>query len=432
MEKNALQKFGNLLNTVINRNLEKGSRIAAVFGILSAVVIFVFEFLGITRDFLIPGLWALLCGIFCLAVYFLAKKDLVCGHVRLLVFLGFISSPTLIYIIAFFLLPSGTATYLTGPPSYLYFFMIILTGLLFDPAISIIAGLVAGFEYFLVFLLGRESLVKISCPDQLMYQDMTSLQMYGFKAVLMVFAGLLMAVLSRSTMQLVSRILEQEHARERIDRLFGQFVSAGVKDRIIAENHDLKGEKRQLVVLFSDIRSYSTISEKNSPEKMVEQLNRYFDRMIEVIDRHGGVIDKFIGDAIMATFGGVLPVENPCEAAVKAAIGMQRELLALNREFAMADESPFKTGIGIHFGEVIMGTIGCEYRREFTVIGDTVNIASRIESATKEHGCSIMISESVFQSLSSELKSLFIQIGDISLKGKENRVAAFGIIDSGP
>ncbi|EKD84126.1 MAG: Adenylyl cyclase class-3/4/guanylyl cyclase [uncultured bacterium] len=427
MKENALQRFGKLLDAVINQNLEKGSRIAATFGLLSATVIFTLDHLGITRDFLIPGLWAFLCGVFCLIVYGLARNGRVKGRMRLLVFLGFISAPTLIYVIAFFMLPAGTATYMTGPPSYLYFFMIILTGLLFDPVISVVAGIVAGLEYFTVFLLGHQFLLLVQCPDPLMYQDLTSVPIYAFKALLMAFSGLLMGVLSRSTIQLISQILAEEHEKENLDRLFGQFVSTEVKNRIIAEKRGVVGEKRELVVLFSDIRSYSTISEKNTPEKMVQQLNRYFDRMIEVINRENGVIDKFIGDAIMATFDGVVPVENPCAAAVKAAISMQHELIRLNTDYENEGLSPFKTGIGIHFGEVIMGTIGCEHRKEFTVIGDTVNIASRIESTTKEHQCYIMFSDAVFRALPADLQALATPIGDIALKGKEIKVALYGI-----
>ena len=185
-------------------------------------------------------------------------------------------------------------------------------------------------------------------------------------------------------------------------------------------------ERKSVVVLFSDLRSFSTFSENMEPELVVLQLNEYFEKMVQCIVENGGTIDKFIGDAIMAVFGGLLSLENPCQSAVKAADDMQRALALQNEEWQKRQITALQMGIGLHFGEVLEGTIGSKTRKEFTVIGDTVNTAARLESESKNHDSSLIVSESVYSQLDHAHKDAFVHLGEIQVKGKSQAIRVYG------
>lgn len=172
---------------------------------------------------------------------------------------------------------------------------------------------------------------------------------------------------------------------------FGRYVSAQVRDEILRGGVALGGELRTVTVLFADVRGFTALSERMAPQAVVAMLNDYLERMVNVVVAHGGTVDKFIGDAVMATFG--VPLAKPDDAvrAVRAAVEMQRELAAWNRERGLAE--PLRIGIGLHTGEVVAGNIGSAKKMEYTVIGDAVNTASRIEQLTKKLGAEILVSD---------------------------------------
>jgi class 3 adenylate cyclase len=148
--------------------------------------------------------------------------------------------------------------------------------------------------------------------------------------------------------------------------------------------------------------------------------------MVDAIAQEGGVVDKFIGDAVMAVFGGVVDLPDPCGSALRAARRMRSALSSLNDEWRTRNLEPFENGIGIHFGEVLQGPIGSEHRREFTIIGDTVNIASRVEGLTKEKSLPLLVTGEVYEKLSAAEKSGFSAIGDTKVKGRATPVTLWG------
>lgn len=208
-----------------------------------------------------------------------------------------------------------------------------------------------------------------------------------------------------------------------LDVLFGQYVSPEVKERIKAA---AASERKDVVVLFSDLRAYSAWSEAREPEEVVAQLNEYFDAMVRAIRGEGGVVDKFMGDAVMATFGGVLDVERPAAAAVRAARGMARALDTLNERWSEGGRSPLRNGVGIAVGPVVQGPIGSVDRKEFTVIGDTVNSAARLESATREHGVTLLVSDGVYDALDGKDRAGLHALGKIAVKGKTEKLTVYG------
>ena len=190
--------------------------------------------------------------------------------------------------------------------------------------------------------------------------------------------------------------LRQHRERGFLKRAFGGHVSPAILNEILAGNVGLGAGKRQRVcVLFADIRGFTARSEQAQPEAIIELLNGYFKQMTEVIHKHGGVVDKFIGDGLMAFFGAPQQLEEPERKSLEAAQEMLLRLHQYNRSLAEKGMEPVAIGIGIHTGEVILGYIGSEARNEYTAIGDTVNTASRLESMTKELGYPIVFSSAI-------------------------------------
>ncbi len=188
---------------------------------------------------------------------------------------------------------------------------------------------------------------------------------------------------------------------------FGRYFSPGVVSRISSEADTLLGvggRTQEVAVMFCDIRDFTTITEKLSPSDVVEFLSQYHKRMVEVIFGFGGTIDKFIGDAIMVTFGTPDPSDDDAERSVRAGLAMNIALAKLNAERERRSLAKIRHGIGIHFGPVIAGNIGTEDRLEYTVIGDAVNVASRIEDACKSVGETILISDAVKKRLPPDIQ----------------------------
>lgn len=219
---------------------------------------------------------------------------------------------------------------------------------------------------------------------------------------------------------------------KRIRRAFSRFVPEQIIDNLVmqADTTDEKigvGETRAVAILFSDIRSFTNISEKNRADVLVAFLNRYFSTMVEIIKKHGGTIDKFIGDAIMAEFGTPVSYEDNCRRAVMAAYEMRDALDSIEMgDLVMPDGMKFNIGIGIHYGDVIVGSIGSKDKTDYSVIGDNVNLASRLEGLTKTYGTQILVSESV-KIDAGENSFCFRHLDDVRVKGKKNAVPIYAV-----
>jgi class 3 adenylate cyclase len=221
--------------------------------------------------------------------------------------------------------------------------------------------------------------------------------------------------------------LELKRSRDFVRRVFGQFVSAEVRDKIISEKNRLVGERKQVAVLFSDIRSFTAYSERNEPEQIVRQLNEYFERMVQCISAEGGTVDKFFGDAVMAVFGGLVDLENECDSALRAALAMRTSLAELNATWREAGIPEFDNGIGLHFGPVLQGTIGSSKRKEFTIIGDTVNLSARLESLTKDYDeQSVLCSADFAGRLSADLRGRLVELGQVPIRGRQMELGLLG------
>ena len=177
----------------------------------------------------------------------------------------------------------------------------------------------------------------------------------------------------------------------------------------------LGGQRYRICVLFADIRGFTERSESMTPEAALTLLNDYFNRVTACIHDAGGTVDKFLGDGIMAFFGVPQTLENPCEPAFQAARDMLARLESLNRELEARGEPPIAIGVGLHAGEAVVGHVGSDTRHDYTAIGDTVNVASRLEGLTKDVNFPLVCSVTVIGALAGGAQ--FVALGERAIKG---------------
>jgi len=221
--------------------------------------------------------------------------------------------------------------------------------------------------------------------------------------------------------------LVEDREKRKVKRLFARYVSKDVCEQLMADPSRAKlgGSRRTMTVLFSDIRGFTTFSEKGQPEEIVAQLNEYFTRMVAVVFEHRGTLDKFVGDAVMALFGAPLDDDEHAEHAVEAALAMQEELAQLNQAWAAAGRPTLDIGIGVNTGEMVAGNIGSDSIMSYTVIGDAVNLASRLESLNKEYATHLIVSDATRSVLKGryDIRAL----GEVVVKGKTRPVAIYEV-----
>ena len=220
----------------------------------------------------------------------------------------------------------------------------------------------------------------------------------------------------------------EERKRLGIKRAFQRFVSPEVVERIADDPGALQfgGEARPLTVLFSDIRDFTGYTERHSPQELVQMLREYFTRMVEQIHANQGTLDKFIGDAVMAIFGAPLAYPDHAERACRTALAMLAELEKLRAKWVADGREPFHVGIGINTGEMVVGNLGSEQVFTYTAVGDGVNLASRLESLTKEFRVPAIMSEATYEAVRHVFHGRFL--GEVRVKGKSAPVKIYELL----
>ena len=231
-----------------------------------------------------------------------------------------------------------------------------------------------------------------------------------------------------------NRMIAGLRERNFIKDTFGKYVAPTVMEKILHDGMNaeqgkgfrLNGERRTVTILMSDIRDFTKRTEESSAEAIVDVLNRYLECMVSVVERYDGTVDKYIGDALMVLFGAPLAKEDDPDRAVQAAFTMRSELARLNEEMKRSSKvkfPPIRIGIGIHTGEVVAGSVGSANRLEYTVIGDAVNLASRIEGLTKQFKTDILVSEATVSVLKGNYP--LARLRRTKVKGKKGGVVVF-------
>jgi adenylate cyclase len=234
--------------------------------------------------------------------------------------------------------------------------------------------------------------------------------------------------LARSFNAMSAGLAERDQVRDLLDKN----VSPEVAAQLMREGGSLGGEEREVTVLFADLRGFTTLSEKVPARELVTLLNRYLERMSRAIEAEGGVIDKFIGDEIMALFGAPLPVTDGADRAIRAALAMRTALTELNREFAAEGRPELAFGVGINTARVIAGNIGSERRRNYSVIGDGVNLAARLQGLTRNaaFAADILVSAETLSQARGRYASR--DLGRVGVKGKTEATALHAIDGPAP
>ncbi|MBI4776645.1 MAG: adenylate/guanylate cyclase domain-containing protein [Deltaproteobacteria bacterium] len=224
------------------------------------------------------------------------------------------------------------------------------------------------------------------------------------------------------------RYLKEEKERQKVKHAFNHYLTASVVNEILRDPEKLKlgGDKKTLTVLFSDIRGFTSISERLTPEDLVRLLNRYLTLMTDIVFKYEGTLDKYIGDAVMAIWGAPLWQTDHASRACDAAVDM---IIALNQLQPLLDEMQipqFRIGIGINTGDMVVGNMGSDERFDYTVMGDSVNLGSRLEGTNKEYGTSVIISGSTYQNV----KDLFLcrELDCIRVKGKTEPITIYELL----
>jgi adenylate cyclase len=219
-------------------------------------------------------------------------------------------------------------------------------------------------------------------------------------------------------------------ARRRLRDALGRYVSPDIAARVERNPASLAGERRQVSILFSDLRGFTTLSERMAPDQMAARLTEYFDAMTTTIFARRGMVNDFIGDAILAVFGA--PLDDPQHArhAIESALAMGEVLTGLNRRWQAEGLPPLRMGLGIHTGEVFAGNVGRAGKVKYAVVGDTVNLASRVESLNKELGTTMLVTEAAYRAAALDLE--VTDRGPVSVKGREEPVRIYEVIGLRP
>ena len=284
-----------------------------------------------------------------------------------------------------------------------YFIFVILSTLRLDFWLSTFTGFVAASELFYMAMHYRPAINPDPEPE--IYYHLA-------RSFMLLMCGVLAGAVGVQLRRGFAASILAATARDRVTSLFGQHVSPQVVERLLLEGASTESDIRKVAVMFVDFRSFTAGARSRSPQDVVERLDGAFAVLVDILDRHGGIVNKFLGDGFLALFGAPFEAEDPAHRAVSAA----REMLAAMERINQDSSWPLRIGIGIHFGEVVAGNIGSPRRKEYTVIGDTVNFAARLEALNKDFNSQLLISSSVHDVLGKD-GSDAVSLGEVPIRG---------------
>jgi adenylate cyclase len=284
-----------------------------------------------------------------------------------------------------------------------YFMFIILSTLRLDFWLSTFTGLVAAVELFAMAMLYHPEAFAEAAQEP------------GYnivRSILLVAGGVLAGAVGLQLRRQFEASIAASSARDRVTNLFGQHVSPQVVERLLAAGAGVTSEVRHVAIMFVDFRNFTAAARVRTPQQVVGRLDGVFAVLVDILDRHHGIVNKFLGDGFLALFGA--PIEDP--DAARRAVAAAREMLDAMERNNAGNEWQLRIGIGIHMGNVVAGNVGSPRRKEYTVIGDTVNFAARLESLNKDFGSQLLISADVRDALA-EACGDAVSLGAVPVKG---------------
>lgn len=297
-----------------------------------------------------------------------------------------------------------------SPAVFMWFLFIVMSVLRMDFWLSVFTGILAGVMHGVLGYFALQQSNSVLPPELLVPQFMIG------KSLILVVCGVLAGVIGRELGKRFRNATAALHDRNHVLEVFGQHVSPAVVDKLMGQTGEMPSEVRHVCVMFLDIRGFTAFSESRKPEEVVEYLNSLFAFMIDAVNRNGGIVNKFLGDGFMAIFGA--PIADG--SASLHALTAGREILAeVERLVENATIPATRVGIGLHAGEAVTGQVGSRARKEYTIIGDVVNLASRVESLCKQLDASGLVSDSVVRELGSSQD--MVDCGEVEIRGRKER-----------
>ncbi len=324
-------------------------------------------------------------------------------------------SALLVFIVEY----TGQLTILQAPATLTYFVFIVLSTLRLNFKISLFTGFFAAIEFIGISIYYSTTLDQNSFGGILIH--LSGMQYLG-QGLIMIITG----IASGFVADLIIRNLRisYNHIREKneVINLFGQQISQQIAGSILEKKDELKGTRKNVCVMFLDIRNFTPFVVHHTPEEVVTYLNKLFHFMISIVQSHHGVINQFLGDGFMATFGAPVSKGNISQHAVLSAVEI---IDTLNKEIASGMIPETRLGIGMHYGEAVTGNIGSSVRKQYSITGNVVIMASRIEQLNKKYNSQLLISKEVLQNLPDPVKSGFTFVEHKKLKGSNKYISIY-------
>jgi len=324
-------------------------------------------------------------------------------------------SALLIFIVEY----SGNLIILQSPATLTYFIFIILSTFRLNFKLSLFTGGLAAVQYVVISI--YYSTINANIAVDVLHPDLTRIEYLGQGLILLtagIAAGFVADHIKKKMEVSISNISE----KNKVIDLFGQQISSQIVDNILKNKNELSGTRKKVCVMFLDIRQFTPFVEKHQPEEVVAYLNTLFGFMIKIIESHHGVINQFLGDGFMATFGAPVSVGNTSQHATLAS---QEIVEKINIEFKKGNIPNTRVGIGLHYDEAVTGNIGSAIRKQYSITGKVVIMASRIEQLNKKYKTSLLISDEVYRNLQTEIQKSYVAIGLSDIKGSTNPVSLY-------
>lgn len=353
--------------------------------------------------------------------YFLGgRMKLLPQRANLFGYLNAFAEITLLSLLFVFIVEySGQAVILIAPATLTYFLFIVLSTLRLNFWLSVFTGTMAALEFVAVSI--YYSSIYGSLAGDTFYPDLTGMQYLG-QGVLLIISGIAAGFVADLIKTKINVSLEHIKEKNEVIDLFGQQISPQIAESILDMKEELAGTRKNVCVMFLDIRNFTRYVESHTPEEVVAYLNSLFYFMIDSVQRHDGVINQFLGDGFMATFGAPVSKGNIVQKAVNASIEIIQKIEVANK----SGKIPLtRIGIGLHYGEAVIGNIGSSIRKQYSITGNVVIMASRIEQMNKRWSTQLAISTEVYDELDEQVKILFAPQKPVMVKGIKQPVLLY-------
>lgn len=296
---------------------------------------------------------------------------------------------------------------LQSPAVFIYFIFIILSTLRLNFILSFFCGFLAALSYM--------------CFSLFLYDHFNTND--AARAFILLFSGIAAGLVAKQIKQGINNSLHEAERRHKAENLFGQQISMEIAEKMLENDGKLESKRMNVAVMFIDIRNFTQFVAGKTPEEIVQYQNAFFTIVVNCVTKYNGIINQFLGDGCMVTFGAPVAIDNPGAIAVDAALEILREIDRAMKNYALQDT---RVGIGIHTGDAVTGNIGTEYRQQYSITGNVVIVASRIEQLNKQYDSQVLVSEDIVKTIKNRSVPTEL-VGTVVLKGMHDLFSVYKV-----